>query len=475
MSMDQLKTQLMTIFAIKGGNNDSIMSLIYGMILLSILDQFIKSLPVITTFLTHTGTYIFKKHVVIPKITSDITARIIFEQYYNNNNKKEDNVTDAILDYICKQDNTTDLIYNKFYIANKENSFDLSSDIKVKIIEKNFKEGEIQSIKFEIFSYTWNLTRLKKWINEIDRDFKLEKKNQFGEKRFFFDEVMPDKRIPCIHNLFFSMTEFFTNKSLSNIYGSHVDIVKARVKLFVENPEWYEKRGIPHTLGLLLHGPPGTGKTSLIKAIAKDTKRHIFNIKLRETTTPEQLSDLFYSENVKLKISNTTQSVIIPPNQRIYVIEDIDCLTKIVLDREENETKINHTQELTEPEWKDYSYSNEEPIKKDEKERTKLTLSFLLNLFDGVLETPGRILIMTSNYPEKLDKALIRPGRVDINLKLYYCDHNLVADMYKGFFNIVRDFTQMKKKDFTPAKIQEILCNNFNNYEEAYSVIIKNI
>lgn len=58
------------------------------------------------------------------------------------------------------------------------------------------------------------------------------------------------------------------------------------------------------------------------------------------------------------------------------------------------------------------------------------------------METPGRILIMTSNYPEKLDKALIRQGRVDINLELGYCDKVLVCDMYNGFFWHVLEFEE---------------------------------
>jgi len=83
----------------------------------------------------------------------------------------------------------------------------------------------------------------------------------------------------------------------------------------------------------------------------------------------------------------------IPLDQRIYVLEDIDCQGDLVLDR--NLTRIRTN-------------------KKDISGSEKMDMSFLLNLLDGVLETPGRIIIMTSNYPDLLDKALIRPGRIDI-------------------------------------------------------------
>lgn len=70
--------------------------------------------------------------------------------------------------------------------------------------------------------------------------------------------------------------------------------------MFINNPLWYQNKRIPHTLGILLSGPPGTGKTSVIKAIACDTGRHIFNLTLNKMTTQSQLKNLFYSNEIKI-------------------------------------------------------------------------------------------------------------------------------------------------------------------------------
>ena len=83
-----------------------------------------------------------------------------------------------------------------------------------------------------------------------------------------------------------------------NVYGSHVDELKERLDLFIHHPDWYMERGIPHSLGIMFHGVPGAGKTSTIKAIAKDTHRHIFNLSLRPYTSQRQLTNLFFNETV---------------------------------------------------------------------------------------------------------------------------------------------------------------------------------
>ena len=147
------------------------------------------------------------------------------------------------------------------------------------------------------------------------------------------------------------MTQFNTNKSLKNVFGRHLHVVKERMDLFCNNPDWYKDKGIPYTLGILLHGPPGTGKTSLIKAIAKDTNRHIFNIKLLPDTTKTQLNNLFFNETVKVIRNGKTEMYSIPLDERIYVMEDIDCDSDILSDRENvKETEISKLPDFTQHE-----------------------------------------------------------------------------------------------------------------------------
>ena len=70
---------------------------------------------------------------------------------------------------------------------------------------------------------------------------------------------------------------FQSGKNFSNVFFPEKDELMKKIQFFSENESWYVENGIPYMFGLLLHGEPGCGKTSTIKAIANMTQRHIGN------------------------------------------------------------------------------------------------------------------------------------------------------------------------------------------------------
>ena len=102
-------------------------------------------------------------------------------------------------------------------------------------------------------------------------------------------------------------------------------------------------------------------------------------------------------------------------------------------------------------------------------------MSHILNLIDGPLEAPGRILIVTSNHPEKLDEALIRDGRMDIKLEMKPLSSKCLKDMLLSFFpeKTLSDFDAFKPllnhQNLTPASIQNICIHN--TFEEACDIL----
>ena len=87
------------------------------------------------------------------------------------------------------------------------------------------------------------------------------------------------------------------------------------------------------------------------------------------------------------------------------------------------------------------------------------------------MEYPGRILIMTSNYPERLDKALTRKGRIDLSLNMKKASRAIVEEMYENFYDTEwpRDDATRAAEDYkhTPAEVSAILYDNFDTPELA--------
>lgn len=184
-------------------------------------------------------------------------------------------------------------------------------------------------------------------------------------------------------------------------------------------PRWYANRGIPLRRGYLFYGPPGTGKTSLSFALAGVFGLDIYVISLLEPSlTEEDLGALFSSL----------------PRRCIVLLEDIDTagLKRSDDDMGKNEaSKKGHGKgdKETPNDWKvsDLAKALKEKGNDDKK---GISLSGLLNAIDGVASHEGRVLIMTTNIPESLDEALIRPGRVDLQVGFTNATRNQAEELF---------------------------------------------
>merc|ERR1719499_847022 len=115
----------------------------------------------------------------------------------------------------------------------------------------------------------------------------------------------------------FTLNSHFQVATFKNIFFPQKEELIEKIKFFMDNESWYLEHGIPYMFGLLLHGEPGCGKTSTIKAIANMTQRHIVSVPLKNVKTISDLYNALYGG----KINKTS----IPMKKRLYVLEDIDC------------------------------------------------------------------------------------------------------------------------------------------------------
>jgi hypothetical protein len=251
--------------------------------------------------------------------------------------------------------------------------------------------------------------------------------------------------------------------------------------------DWYDSKGIPHTLGIVMYGHPGCGKTSTIKAIANQTKRHIFNIALSEIKTKEALKTLFYNDEVQVITNGKNEMLNIPLKHRLYVIEDIDAMNSVVIkrSREQQEADAKHKLRV-EAEMELIKQQQGEMIAsamaagKTNSDNDKLDLATLLNVLDGVRETPGRIIILSTNYPERLDEALLRPGRFDMMLEFEKHSCEVLKQHIEKHYDITLTPKQLAlvntptlHKKWTPAEVSQILFRRHTSADDAIQDLLK--
>lgn len=184
---------------------------------------------------------------------------------------------------------------------------------------------------------------------------------------------------------------------------------------------WYANRGIPYRRGYLLYGAPGTGKSSLSLALAGRFGLAIYIVSLN--------SPMMNEENLASLFSEL-------PTRCVVLLEDIDT------------AGLTHTrEEEDEPVVKKVKKSSEGSIVVAEKEKEgKISLSALLNVLDGVASQEGRVLIMTTNHVDKLDEALVRPGRVDMKIEFKLADCRMMGSLFRSIFTKVAGDDAVDKK-----------------------------
>ena len=237
------------------------------------------------------------------------------------------------------------------------------------------------SIEWQLYIYTIktkkHINTLEEFISKLDKYISAEIEGEETGKYVYYDNFMRNKTID------------HKGRNFSNVFvpNKQEDLILNSVNSFMHSREWYMQHHIPYHFGILLYGPPASGKTSIAQAIVEQ-----FKIRNTVVVTGDSLYKLasIVDESAPFYYSKN--------KSRAVIVEDIDC------------SKISSMRGSV-PD----TYKNKEDYQRS-------GLGTLLNSIDGIYAPSNIIYIFTTNHPEQIDPALIRPGRIDLALKIDYAN-----------------------------------------------------
>lgn len=336
-------------------------------------------------------------------------------------NEKKDNIRRAVAKSSIKTKNSNHIDYNA-------SSASTSDPAKPKVLENEYEQNDGVTYLFK-YGTIFKITKFReKREHAYDNEtmyfsyFRISTLFSFNKLKKFIDYVSneyytPAEKVPKIlspDGTYWLTTGKIKNKSIENIIlpESIKNKILTDLNTFNAKEDWYESTAIPYKRGYLFHGIPGNGKTSLAMALATLTKRDLYVLNLADISSEHQLIRLFTN---------------LSSNDGILLIEDVDAI---------------------------YAERNA---------KSKVSFSALLNILDGAHSKHGLITIMTTNHIDRLDEALVRPGRIDTKIEITSPKKPQVEEFLKRFYGndiILPNYN----KDHTYAELQGMcLQNNCNS------------
>ena len=402
-------------------------------------------------------------------------------------------------DYDEENEHNNNSFKDTIYLVNQSKYFSIKTDqckdIYFKMIKyseevsnnnRNNKDTTKTNIThtLQLFSSKYSIKQLQCFVDNLHVQYNDMINKQYDNKQFVFVYEGMDSQF----NTKFKSYPFETTCDIDKVFFEEKESIMKQINFFRDNKEWYEKKGKPYTFGVCNYGLPGCGKTSFEKALCKYLNRHMIIVDFSRIKYMQEADDIFFSERINGKV--------IPYDKRLYVFPDIDRMTDLLYDTTYKKQSIEKTVNKYKNKLNiEKDSGNEELLKmiisqisddndfkmatvssKQEANFTPLNLSKLLNIIDGVPERTGQVIMMSANNIEKIDKALLRPGRIDCSIEFKKANIDISKKIINTYFNVTKKQLLRLEKyldyKYTPAELFN-LCYSSLNFDQFSTLVRK--
>jgi hypothetical protein len=405
--------------------------------------------------------------------------------------------------------------------------------------KKNSEAQDFKKINFTIMmSRDKCVDEMYNFIEKCEKTYNKKIEDRMTDKIFIYEFLQSEntrssssdddwndgRKDQKLSNILCSEYQLNTTKDLKkNCFFTDVDKIIKRIEFFINNKPWYESRGIPYQLGFLFYGPPGCGKTSTIKAIARMLDIHIVNVNdIDKIKKVSDIKNIFYGDYINGRH--------IPTHKRLYVIDEFDKILDtisekpaisnaaaamnamsanlingimgmgmtgevgsgvIVVDSDTSSCENGNGDANNENGKRNATKKHDDGMIKGKqngpaaslmKQKSVINDADILTIMDGLVETSGRIIICTANDPSKISEPFKRPGRLDEHIEFTKCTRSMIVQLLELFYCTTLSEEQAAKINntendiqfkYSPAEINKFCFNNLTNVDDVINEIMR--